>query len=79
MFGSTMLGVLIGLVFLYLLLSTVCSSLADGISHLLKLRAKGLARGINLLIKEDNIKQAFYKHPLISSLAEDGKHVHIPK
>ncbi|HST52175.1 MAG TPA: hypothetical protein VLJ61_09210 [Pyrinomonadaceae bacterium] len=50
LFGSTMLEVAIGMVFVYLLMSLLCSALNELINSLFKLRAKDLEKGIKRLL-----------------------------
>lgn len=80
LFGSTVLDVAIGLVFIYLIVSLVCSALNEGVEAILKNRSKDLERGICEMLNGTspkpaaggpapfNIVQAIYDHPLISSL-----------
>jgi hypothetical protein len=72
MFGSTLLDIAIGLIFVYLLLSLICSALNEIIEAWLKKRATDLERGIaELLLDPEGKKgmlQDLYKHPLISGL-----------
>jgi hypothetical protein len=71
MFGSSVLDVAIGLVFLYLLLSLLCTSINEFIESLLKNRSKDLERGLRELLGDPQgtgLVQKLYQHPLISSL-----------
>jgi len=71
MFNSGILDVAVGLTFIYLLLSLVCTALNELIEAKLKMRAADLERGIReLLGGEDEIAfvKKFYDHPLIFSL-----------
>jgi hypothetical protein len=71
MFGSTITEVAIGIIFVYLLLSLICSAVNEIIESLLKNRATDLERGISVLFNQENggkMIEAFYKHPLISGL-----------
>lgn len=71
MFGSTILEVAIGLIFVYLLLSLICSALNEIIESFLKNRATDLERGIRELFNQSGGGQLvanFYKHPLINGL-----------
>jgi len=74
MFGSTILNVGIGLVFLFCFMSLVTSSLNELIESMLKHRAKNLYKGIQELFRKDDGTvdtasiEKFYKHPLIASL-----------
>ena len=51
MFNTTVLDVAIGMVFIYLLLSLLCSATNELIEHILKKRATDLERGIRELLE----------------------------
>jgi hypothetical protein len=79
MFGSTALEVAIGMIFIYLLLSLLCSAVAEYIEAWSNVRAKNLRKGIELLLNDldeagINIKQGqdlaskLYSHGLIRPL-----------
>jgi hypothetical protein len=69
MFNSTVLEVAIGLIFVYLLLSMICSSLNEVIAGILATRSKTLKQGIrSLLAGDDDILGKIYANPLIKSL-----------
>jgi hypothetical protein len=53
MSGWPVLDVAIGLVFIYVLLSTICSSLTEGITTQLRSRSKYLERGIATLLRSN--------------------------
>lgn len=75
MFNSAILDVAIGLIFIYTLLSLICSSLKEGVSRLRAMRARCLAAGIHRLLANDgnsDIADRFWRHPLIQSLG-DGR------
>ena len=77
MFGSQVLDVIVGLVFVYLLLSIICTAANEMIASLFALRARNLARGIANLLADRRIKgldELFYDHPLIKSLYQ-GKRI----
>jgi hypothetical protein len=82
MFGLQMIDVVLGLVFVYLLLSIVCTAANELLASLFKLRAKTLATGITNLLKDGGItglERDFYEHPLIKSLYKQrGKPSYIP-
>jgi hypothetical protein len=67
---SSIIEVAIGLIFVYILLSLVCSSLNEIIAHIIKLRAKTLKKGLERLLSDENIRKEFFAHPLIKSLCE---------
>lgn len=74
MFGSNLLDVAIGMIFVYLLLSLICSAAHEIIEGWLKNRATDLERGIrelldpNSKVSEESIVKHLYKHPLINGL-----------
>ena len=71
MFGSQVLEVAIALVFVYLLVSMVCSAVREGIESKLKSRAAYLERGIRELLHDPDARglaRSFYEHPLIYGL-----------
>src|SRR6185436_104653 len=51
MFNTTILDVAIGMIFIYLLLSLLCSAANEMIEHVLKNRARDLERGIRELLE----------------------------
>ncbi len=74
MFGIAILDVIIGMVFIYLLLSLVCSSINEIIEAYANKRAKFLEQGIKDLLNDSDgtdLSEKFYKHPLIASLIQD--------
>lgn len=79
--GSTALEVAIGLSFVYLLLSLLCTNVNEWLATLLKTRAKMLEAGIRQLLDnqphndaQNGFLQAFYRHPLIQGLCPQGRH-----
>lgn len=70
MFGSAIIDVAVGLIFVYLLLSLVCSALGEIVAQLLKLRSKTLEEAVQRILTDDAVRQKFYSHPLISSLSK---------
>lgn len=71
MFGSVVLDVAIGLLFVYLLLSLICSAVRESIEARLKSRALHLERGIRELLRDTDSTQLarkVYEHPLVYSL-----------
>src|SRR5258708_16509062 len=69
MFGSTVIDIAIGLVFVYLLLSLICSAANEVLENLLRNRAKDLEKGIKeLLQNNDDWVAKIYNHPLVSDL-----------
>jgi hypothetical protein len=71
MFGSWVLEVAIGLIFVFLLFSTICAGLREGIEALTKTRAAYLERGVREMLHDKtgkDLAKQFYEHPLILSL-----------
>src|SRR5207302_946659 len=66
----------IGVVFVFLLLSLVTSTLTEWVAGIFALRSKTLVTGIRELLNDPEGKglaQAIYDHPLIKGLMRDGK------
>ena len=82
MFGSTILDVAIGIIFIYLLVSLVISAINELVAAMLKSRATNLSQGIQALLQDPS--QAgwvarLYQHPLIQSLSPpNSKPSYIP-
>src|SRR5262245_48973156 len=86
MFGSQMLDVVIGLAFVYLLLSLICSTLMEMVARLLALRSNTLEEAIRHILEDNskskspsppeaNIKispDEFYKNELIRTLGKQS-------
>jgi hypothetical protein len=68
MFGSAVLEVVIGISFVYFLLSLVCTALNEMLSQILGLRARNLEIGLMRILDDKRLRTAFYRHPLIRSL-----------
>ncbi len=69
MLGSAMLDVAIGMVFVYLLLSLICSAFNELLETRLKNRASDLEKGIKGLLGENTgLVEKIYNHGLIFSL-----------
>ncbi|MFQ5684302.1 MAG: hypothetical protein ACE5HC_13660 [Candidatus Binatia bacterium] len=77
------LEVIIGLVFVYLILSLICSAVQETIAAVCGWRSNTLQEGIQNLLDDPNIKDAagnvrdlkeeVYNHPLVNKLAKKGK------
>ena len=63
-----MLDVAIGMAFVYLLVSLLCSAIVEGAEAVLKHRAKDLERGIAELLRDPKLVEQLYNHPLINGL-----------
>ncbi|MFL5382219.1 MAG: hypothetical protein ACJ8GN_06860 [Longimicrobiaceae bacterium] len=71
MFGLEILDVVVGLAFVYLLLSLVCSAINEYVSALLNLRGRALIQGIEQLLddaKDPHLKSDVLNHRLIRSM-----------
>jgi hypothetical protein len=71
MFGSQILEVAIGMVFVFLLVSIICSAVREGIEAWRKSRAAYLEHGIRELLRDPGgvgLARDLYQHPLISGL-----------
>ena len=81
MFNSSVLDVAIGMVFVYLLLSLMCSAANEMIELVIKNRAKDLEKGLRTLLQDPNgqgLVKKFYDHPLVNALFE-GKYKPTPQ
>jgi hypothetical protein len=71
MFGSEILEVAIGLIFIYILMSVICAAIREVIEAKVKSRAAYLEHGIRELLHDkdgQDLAASLYKHPLIYSL-----------
>ena len=77
MFGSEILEVAAGVIFVFLLVSVICTAIREGMESFLKTRAAFLEHGIREMLHDRGaigIARTFYTHPLINSLyAENYK------
>ncbi len=71
MFGSEVLDVAIGIIFVFILVSVICSAIREGIESILKTRAAFLEHGIRQLLNDmsgTGLAKDLYEHPLIFGL-----------
>ena len=76
MFGLQSLDIVIGLIFIYFVLSIICTAANEIIARLFQLRANNLAEGIQNLLSDPkipNLSEKFFEHPLIQSLCRGTK------
>jgi hypothetical protein len=76
MFGSMVLEVAIGIIFVYLLLSLIVTAITELISGWRKWRAQNLRAGIRNLLDSGAAEEwvtTLYQHPLIQSLSPSDK------
>ena len=80
MFGSTVLEVATGLIFIYLLLSLACTVVSEWIAALLALRAKNLMEGVKSLLHDHagtGLAMELFNHSLIQGLCKAGQSPHM--
>src|SRR5947209_1772880 len=70
MFQSVAIDIAIGLVLMYLVLSLVCTVINEFIATKLAWRAKSLAAGLQALLDDPTVRNAFYDQGLISGTKE---------
>ncbi|HET7062364.1 MAG TPA: hypothetical protein VFI43_09320 [Nitrosospira sp.] len=73
MFGSSILEVAIGVTFVYLLLSLICSALNEAIASLLQKRGRNLFEGVKNLLNDPTftgLAQQVYNHGLIGGISQ---------
>ncbi len=71
MFGSDILDVVVGLIFVFLLVSMMCSAIREGLEAFLKTRATHLEQGIRELLHDPHaagLAKQLFQHPLVASL-----------
>jgi hypothetical protein len=71
MFNSSILDVAIGTIFVFVVVSVVCSAVREGLEALLKTRAAYLEKGIRQMLddpKGSGLANTLYNHPLIFGL-----------
>lgn len=71
LFGSAILEVAIGLFFVYLVLSMICSSVNELLASLLKWRAQNLEDAVRNLILDKATRDALMTHPLVAALGSN--------
>ena len=72
MLDYPIIGVALGLIFFYVVLSLVASAVKEWIASLLGLRSKNLYEGVQNLIGNEYARKV-YEHPLIKNLAKTNK------
>ncbi|MEM9775049.1 MAG: hypothetical protein AAF902_10740 [Chloroflexota bacterium] len=81
MFGSATLEIAIGMIFIFLLLSLVCSTVNEWIASIFNLRGKTLQSGIRRLLEDPEgqwLAGQFYDHPIIRGLSRGESNVVLP-
>jgi hypothetical protein len=67
--GLKIIEVVLGLVFVYLLLSLLCTAINEYISGMLNKRGRELFKAVDALLGSEEVQEAFYGHPLITTLS----------
>ena len=76
MLENTILDVVIGLIFIYLLLSLLCSAIHEWMAGILALRSRMLAKSIKALLYDEtgtNLAKEIYEHGLIDALSKKSQ------
>jgi len=74
MFGSPIIDVLIGMIFIYSLFSILVTQMNTLISELLKLRARHLRGALEELLEDEDLRKKILTHPLIGLIKpEEGR------
>lgn len=71
MFGSAIIDVGIGLIVVFILVSTICTAVREGIESILKTRAAYLEHGIRQLLHDkggQGLAKELYQHPLVNGI-----------
>ncbi len=71
MYLQEIFEVVIGLVFIWLVLSTATMQVGEWIANLLKWRSTDLEKTVQRMLGDPNLTRLFYDHPLIRSLSAD--------
>jgi hypothetical protein len=74
-FGSAILEVAIGILFLYFLLSTVCSSINEIIATILRWRSKNLEQALLNLVPDSQLRTQILNHPLITAMGSQPSYL----
>ncbi|MBC7912137.1 MAG: hypothetical protein H7Y30_16640 [Pyrinomonadaceae bacterium] len=75
MFGSSILEVAIGVVFIYLFLSLICSAINEGIASTINKRGSNLFDGVKNLLNDPKftgLAQQLYTHGLIDGISQEA-------
>ncbi|MBI5650884.1 MAG: hypothetical protein HZC40_10650 [Chloroflexi bacterium] len=68
MFGSTIIEVAMGLIFVYFLLSVICTNINDYVARILRWRSKDLHDGIRTLLNDPELTNQVWNHALVRSM-----------
>lgn len=76
MLNSSILDIALGMVFLFVLISLLCSAINEMLAQFLRMRAKNLEAGLMNLLQSgegNKLVEDLYKHPLINGLSKTGQ------
>lgn len=65
---SGILDIAVSLIFLYLLISLVCTSLCESVATLLKLRSRSLSVGVAKILESQDLIERFYANGLVKGM-----------
>ncbi len=74
MFGSEIIEVAIGLVFVYLMLCLLCSGIKEAVARVLAWRSKTLEAALVKMIDDPQALKELYEHPLVRELHLDRRY-----
>ena len=76
MLNSSILDIALGMVFLFVLISLLCSAINEMLAQFLRMRAKNLKVGLGNLLQSgegNKLVDDLYKHPLINGLSKESQ------
>ncbi|OQW40431.1 MAG: hypothetical protein A4S08_04365 [Proteobacteria bacterium SG_bin4] len=76
MLNSSILDIALGMVFLFVLISLLCSAINEILAQFLRMRAKNLEAGLTNLLQSgegNKLVEDLYQHPLINGLSKTGQ------
>ena len=76
MLNSSILDIAMGMVFLFVLVSLLCSAVNEMLAQVFRMRSKNLEAGLGNLLQSgegNKLVDDLYKHPLINGLSKEGQ------
>jgi hypothetical protein len=76
MLNSSILDIALGMVFLFVLVSLLCSAVNEMLAQVFRMRSKNLEAGLGNLLQSgegNTLADDLYKHPLINGLSKPGQ------
>lgn len=71
---SSIINLVIGLIFIYFLIGLICSTIQELIAQLLDLRSENLEKWLKDTFRENQFGEKFLNHRLIDGLTAQGRH-----